>query len=110
MSTTQDFVEHVSKQVDGAGRIRYRKMFGEYMVYVNDKPVLLVCDNTVYVKKLDILHEEMSGAEVGVPYTGAKEHYILDIDDAERSRRVAVLLESVTAVPKKKVKPEVDRK
>ena len=27
-------------------------MFGEYMVYVNDKPVLLVCGNTVYAKKL----------------------------------------------------------
>ncbi|MGN0560765.1 MAG: hypothetical protein ACI4K8_06895 [Candidatus Fimenecus sp.] len=25
-------------------------MFGEYMVYVNDKPILMVCDNTVFVK------------------------------------------------------------
>lgn len=27
------------------------------MVYVNDKPLLLVCDNMVYVKKLDIFTE-----------------------------------------------------
>ncbi|MFR2154639.1 MAG: hypothetical protein ACLS48_08380 [[Eubacterium] siraeum] len=56
-------------------------MFGEYMVYVNDKPVLLVCDNTVYVKKLPEIEELMSGAECGVPYDSAKEHYILDIED-----------------------------
>lgn len=56
-------------------------MFGEYMVYVNDKPVLLVCDNTVYVKKLPEIEELMSGTECGVPYDSAKEHYILDIED-----------------------------
>ena len=25
--------------------VRYKKMFGEYMVFVDEKPVLLVCDN-----------------------------------------------------------------
>ena len=51
-------------------------MFGEYMVYVNDKPVLLVCDNTVFVKKLPEIEELMSGTECGVPYDSAKEHGI----------------------------------
>jgi DNA helicase-2/ATP-dependent DNA helicase PcrA len=37
------------------GAVRYKKMFGEYMVYVNEKPILLVCDNTVFVKILDRL-------------------------------------------------------
>ena len=35
MATTPDFVEFVCEQISGAGDIRYRKMFGEYMVYVN---------------------------------------------------------------------------
>jgi len=50
MATTVDFIEYVCGQIEGAGAVRYKKMFGEYMVYVNDKPILLVCDNTVYVK------------------------------------------------------------
>jgi TfoX/Sxy family transcriptional regulator of competence genes len=48
MATTKDFVEYVCDQIADNLIVRYRKMFGEYMVYVNDKPLLLVCDNTVY--------------------------------------------------------------
>ena len=51
------------------------------MVYVNDKPVLLVCDNTVYVKKLPEIEELMSGAECGVPYDSAKEHRISEYSE-----------------------------
>lgn len=79
-------------------------MFGEYMVYVNDKPVLLVCDNTVYVKKLPEIEELMSSAECGVPYDSAKEHYILDIEDRELTAKAVEILERITPVPKKKAK------
>lgn len=74
------------------------------MVYVNDKPVLLVCDNTVFVKKLPEIEELMSGAECGVPYDGAKEHYILDIENRELTAKAAQILERITPVPKKKNK------
>ena len=52
MSTSLDFIEYVCEQIAGVGPIRYRKMFGECMVYVNNKPILLVCDDTVFVKLL----------------------------------------------------------
>ena len=55
MATTVDFINYVCEQLTGIGDIRFRKMFGEYMVYVNDKPVLIVCDNTVFIKKLDCI-------------------------------------------------------
>jgi TfoX/Sxy family transcriptional regulator of competence genes len=99
MATTINFIEYVCDQIMGTGAIRYRKMFGEYMVYVNDKPILLVCDNNVYVKKLDCLTEKMQEAQVGFPYNGAKEHYILDIDNMDLSKEVVSLLESVTTLP-----------
>lgn len=79
-------------------------MFGEYMVYVNDKPVLLVCDNTVFVKKLPEIGELMSGAGCGLPYGGTKEHYILDIENRELTAKAAQILERITPVPKKKNK------
>ncbi len=104
MATTQDFAEYVCGQLAGTGDIRYRKMFGEYMVYLNDKPVLLLCDNTVFVKKLACIAVHMADAATGCPYKGAKEHYILDIDDTEKSREVAGLLEAVTPLPKPKTK------
>lgn len=104
MSTTANFIEFVCGQMDGLGMVRYKKMFGEYMVYLNDKPVLLVCDNTVFVKMLDCISGQMQGAETGLPYGGAKEHYILDIDNAAVSREVITILEANTPLPKPRTK------
>lgn len=100
MATTKDYIEFVCDQLHGCGDVRYRKMFGEYMVYVNDKPVLLVCDNTVYIKKLDAVCDLMAGADCGVPYEGAKEHFILDIEDTELAQKAVEILERITPLPK----------
>ena len=50
MATSADYLTFVLEQLPPLGVVRSRKMFGEYMVYFNEKPVLLVCDNTVFVK------------------------------------------------------------
>lgn len=108
MASSLDFVQYACDQIRGTGVIRYRKMFGEYMVYVNDKPILLICDDTVYVKPHDCIRDLMADAEMGAPYQGAKEHYILDIDNSAHSKEIATLLEQVTPIPKprkKKVQP-----
>ena len=106
MATSQDYIEYVVAQAQATdcGIVRYRKMFGEYMVYINDKPILLVCDNSVFVRILPSLEAWMAKAERGFPYDGAKEHYILDIDDAELMRAVLMALEAVTPLPKPKKK------
>lgn len=110
MATTTDFIEYICEQIKDCGSIRYRKMFGEYMVYVNDKPILLVCDNTVYVKNLDCIREKMNeaSAELAVPYEGTKEHFILDIDNTVFCSKIIDILEKVTPVPvpKKKKSPK----
>jgi len=102
MATTQDFIEFVCEQVQGAGNIRHKKMFGEYMVYINELPVLLVCDNTVYVKMIPAIEDLMRCASKGHPYKGAKEHYILNVEDRDHARTVAVLLVQNTPPPKRK--------
>jgi len=99
MASTPDFIEYVCEQIAGAGEVRSKKMFGEYMVYVNDKPILLICDNTVFVKQLDCLAAEMKNAAVGTPYPGARQHYILDIDDTAFSRKIVHILEAITPIP-----------
>jgi len=104
MATTPEYIEYVASQVVDCGAVRYKKMFGEYMVYVNDKPILLVCENTVFVKILPCLDELMADADRGYPYKGAKEHFILDVDDADIMRAVVTALEAVTPLPKPKKK------
>ncbi len=102
MATTLDFIRYVVEQLSFFDRVRYQKMFGEYMVYVNEKPALLVCDNTVFVKKIPEVAEALKNADTGCPYTGAKEHYVLDIDDAELVRQVVQTLARV--LPAKEAK------
>ena len=104
MATTNEYIEYVCEQIKGVGEIRYKKMFGEFMVYVNDKPVIIVCDNICFVKKLDVIEELMQNAETGYPYNGAKEHYVLDIDNSEFCKSVVTEIEKVTSVPKPKKK------
>lgn len=104
MATTADYIEFVCEQIQGVGLVRYRKMFGEYMVYVNNKPILLVCDNTVFVKIVPELADVMLDSETGLPYEGGKEHYILDIEDTEKARTVIRILEAITPLPKSKKK------
>lgn len=102
MATTKEYVEHVCEQIKDTGEVRYKKMFGEYMVYVDDLPLIIVCDNIAFVKKLECLKELMEGAKTGFPYDGAREHYILDIDDLENVCKVIDELKKVIPLPKKK--------
>ena len=44
----------------------------------------------------------MQDAETGYPYKGAKEHYVLDIDNREFCKDVVCEIEKVTPIPKKK--------
>ena len=104
MASDIDFVNYVIDQINGVGITSYRKMFGEYMVYINQKPIILICDNTAYVKKLDCVKEFLETEETGYPYNGAKEHYILDIDNSEMVKNIVGVLEKVTPIPKKKNK------
>lgn len=102
MATSTDYIDFVREKIEKFGTIRTRKMFGEYMVYLNDRPLLTVCDNTVFVKKFAELAETMKDSECGFPYSGAKECYILDIEDAELLDRVIPILGKIVPLPKQK--------
>ena len=100
MATTPEYNEFVCERLEPFGAVRSRKMFGEYMVYLNDKPIISVCDNTVFVKILPELAAYLNDAERGFPSEGAKLHYILDIEDSELLSDVIPILGAVTPLPK----------
>lgn len=106
MSSTVETIEFICDQISNLGEVRYKKMFGEYMAYLNDKPIFLVCNDTLFVKINDVttalVDENISK---GCPYNGAKEHYIIeDIDNREFMQKLAIELEKVTPVPKPRKK------
>ena len=64
MATQESFINYVCEQIKGIGDIKYKKMFGEYMVYLNEKPVIIVCNNTAFVKRLDCIKEQIENSEI----------------------------------------------
>jgi hypothetical protein len=46
----------------------------------------------------------MENEETGFPYDGAKEHYIINVDNSEHLSNVVTILEKNVAISKKKNK------
>lgn len=49
MACSIDFIESVCDVLAPLGEVRSRKMMGDYVIYVNEKCVITVCDNIAYV-------------------------------------------------------------
>lgn len=104
MATSEEYLTFVCDQIERFGAVRYRKMFGDAIVYLDDRPILLVCDNTVFVKCLPETAALLSGSELGTPYDGAREHYLLDIENAALLDALIPVLAACTPLPKPKKK------
>lgn len=112
MASSAEFIKFVAGQVVAAGdNIRYRKMFGDYMLYCDDRPVLLICDDTVYVKQIPetMAIFAMRGVtpDAGIPYKGARPHWILDIENIDLSVDMVRELARVLPVSKPKKKKTI---
>ena len=74
MATTRNYLDFVCTQLEGIRGVDYKRMFGEYQIYVNDKPVLLVCDNTVFVKNHPALAQLLSAEGASISGREAAEN------------------------------------
>lgn len=100
MATSPEYITFVCDSLHGFGIVTKKHMFGEYIVYLNGKPILLVCDNTPFVKILPETASLLGDTPRGYPYEGAKEHFLLDIEDAELLQQLIPVLEQITPLPK----------
>jgi DNA transformation protein and related proteins len=70
MATEQGTIDELLDRLRGAGRVTARKMFGEFCLYLDDKPVALVCDDILYVKPTAEGRVLAAGATEAPPYPG----------------------------------------
>ncbi len=104
MACSLEFIDFVCNQLSPLGEVRSRKMMGDYVIYVDEKCVILACDEICYVKIVPEIEDLMADAERGFPYDGAKEHYILDIEHRSHALKVVGILRDVLPYPKKRKK------
>lgn len=93
-----------------AESLAFLVVFGEYCIYVNDngenKTLFLLCDDNIFMKKFPAICEFASQNEglfsTGFPYSGAKEHFIVDIENIEMLGKLLRILIPLCSPPKHK--------
>ena len=106
MASDLNYVEFVVDQMENAGEIRYRKMFGEFTVYCNEKVVALICDNQLFVKPTEAGKSFIGSVVEAPPYPGAKPSFLIEdqVEDKEWISRLILLTENELPRPKPKKK------
>ncbi|NOY70477.1 MAG: TfoX/Sxy family protein [Deltaproteobacteria bacterium] len=112
MASDLSFVEFVVEQIQNAGVIRYRKMFGEYALYCNDKVVALMCDNQLFVKPTKAGKLFIGEIVEKPPYKGAKPSFLIEdqIENRDWISNLISITEEELPTPKPKPKKKKTRK
>jgi TfoX/Sxy family transcriptional regulator of competence genes len=107
MATEPGFVDYVLETARLGSRLTYRKLFGEYALYLDEKVVAFACDNSLFIKPSAAVATLAPDLPKGPPYPGAKDYPIADelLDDPEALRRLIEETAALMPLPKPKKKP-----
>lgn len=84
MASHADFVEYVAEQLQEAGVIRSRKMFGEYGLYCDGVFFAVICDDQFFVKITPQGEAAFPDLAKAPPYKGARDSFrVEDVEDRE---------------------------
>ena len=108
MASDQNFVDFVLDQIENAGQITSRKMFGEYAVYSNGKLFGLICDNKLFIKPTQGGREFIGNVVEAPPYEGAKPSFLIEDKLDNREWLSELVRVSVKELPEPK--PRKSRK
>ncbi|MBW4440941.1 MAG: TfoX/Sxy family protein [Plectolyngbya sp. WJT66-NPBG17] len=109
MASNLNFVEYVRDQINEVGRVSFKKMFGEYAVYYDEKVVALVCENQLFIKPTPGGRSMIGRVVEAPPYPGAKPHFLIgeQLDDRQWLSDLIQLTANEVPAPKpKKLKPK----
>lgn len=106
MATDQSFVDYICEQSGLEGLLSYRKMFGEYALYLDGKVVAFVCDNLLYLKPTEEGRAALGTVSEHPPYPGAKLYFRLgdELDDRPLLQRALRVTAEALPLPKPKAK------
>ncbi len=111
MSSDLDFVEFVVDQIEQAGDISYRKMFGEYALYCRGKVIALICDNQLFVKPTKAGKSFIGNVTEAPAYPGSKPSFLIEdqIENRNWISNLIVLTEKELPKPKPKKRNEMKK-
>ncbi len=97
-------VTFIADQSGLGSRLAYKRMFGEYALYLNTKVVAFVCDNRLYLKPTDAGRALLGSPTEAPAYPGSKNYFLLEeeLENPALLRRAFEVTESVLPLPKPK--------
>jgi TfoX/Sxy family transcriptional regulator of competence genes len=113
MATSLDTVQYIVDQAGLGRRLSFKKMFGEYALYVDDKVVAFICDDQLFLKPTAAGREYLGTVTEAPPYPGAKGYFLLvsEPDDPERLREALTVTAAALPMPKpKSLRPKAAKK
>lgn len=113
MASDLSFIEFVLEQIENAGEITYKKMFGEYGLYSDGKIMALVCDNQLFVKPTKAGRTYIDNIIESPPYPGAKPYFLIDdrLEDRDWiSELIRITVEELPEPKPKKTKTRIKSK
>lgn len=106
MATDQNFVDFVVGQIQNAGEITAKKMFGEYGIYSNGKIFGVICDNKLFIKPTSSGRKFIGNVVEAPAYPGAKPSFLIE----EKLEDIEWLSELVRISVKELPEPKPKRK
>lgn len=85
MASDQKFVDFVVEQMEEAGDIVAKKMFGEYGLYAEGKFFGSICDNRLFIKPTLAGRNYIGTVSEAPPYPGAKPSFLIEEKLQDRS-------------------------
>ncbi len=106
MASDQKFVDFIIDQMSTSGRISYKKMFGEYSIYFDDKLFALICDNKLYIKPTSLGRAYLKEVVEAAPYPGAKPNFLIEEGLEDRDWLKELVSLTVKELPQPKPKKQ----
>jgi TfoX/Sxy family transcriptional regulator of competence genes len=110
VATDQSFVEYIQSQSGLGHHLAFKKMFGEYALYLHGKVVAFACDNQLFLKPTAAGRAVLGTVSEHPPYPGAKPYFRLDEQMEDRELLREALETTARVLPLPKAKPTAKTK
>ena len=103
MGTKQEFMQYVEDQLNGVFGLRFKKMFGEYGVFLHEKMVGILADDQLFIKPTEQGLKLIDEPSYAPPYPGAKDYLLIDnLEHNQLLKELMLVTYEALPIPKKK--------
>ena len=101
MSSTNQYLEFVLDLLGELDNVAHRKMMGEYVLYYRSKVIGGIYDDRFLLKVTPASERLLPDAPRAIPYEGAKEMFLVEVEDRDTLCDVVDALWQELPAPKK---------